>query len=128
MQELVTIFHSTSAGKFHQGSDAHHKTDQGEASLDGSDVGKADFCRGRELRKALCLGQSEIFGGGWLSWEMVWWIEEMIAMRISQGEKTSKWSYDGDKCRWKEIFENEQECVAEGLLNYWNKKVVEAVG
>ncbi len=47
--ELVTIFHSTSAGNFDQGSDAHHKTDQGEASLDGSDVGKADFCRGREF-------------------------------------------------------------------------------
>ena len=42
MQELVTIFHSTAAGKFHQGSDAYHKT---EASLDGSDAGKADFCR-----------------------------------------------------------------------------------
>ena len=59
--ELVTIFHSTSAGNFDQGSDAHHKTDQGEASLDGSDVGKADFCRGREFIQALMFGPEREF-------------------------------------------------------------------
>ena len=57
----MTIFHSTAAGKFHQGSDAHHKTDRGEASLDGSDVGKADFCRGREFIQALMFGPERDF-------------------------------------------------------------------
>ncbi len=61
MEELVTTFHSTAAGKFHQGGDAHHKTDQGEASLDGSDVGKADFCRGREFMQALMFGPEREF-------------------------------------------------------------------
>jgi spectrin beta len=61
MEELVTSFHSTAAGKFHQGSDAHHKTDRGEASLGGSDVGKANFCRGREFMQALMFGPEPKF-------------------------------------------------------------------
>ena len=57
----MTIFHPTSAGKFHQTSDAHHKNDRGEASLDGSDVGKADFCRGREFMQGMMFGPEREF-------------------------------------------------------------------
>ena len=59
IQELVTTFHSTAAENFHQGSDAHHKTNPGEASLDG--FGKADFCRGREFMQALMFGPERDF-------------------------------------------------------------------
>ena len=52
--------------------------------------GRLTFVAAVNSCKHWCLGQSGNFRGGWLSWEMVWWIEEMTVMRISVGEKARK--------------------------------------
>ena len=58
--------------------------------------GRLTFVAAVNSCKQWCLGQSGNFGGGWLSWEMVWWIALMIVMRISVGEKARKGSDHGD--------------------------------